>query len=56
MAGALFPAAQVGQVVLPLMVFHQLQLFVCAVIAGRYARAPMTAEGDPRSARSTASG
>lgn len=45
MAGALFPAAQVGQVVLPLMVFHQLQLFVCAVIAGRYAQA-LAQEGD----------
>jgi len=38
MAGALFPPAQVGQIVLPLMVFHQLQLFVCAIIAGRYAQ------------------
>jgi len=56
MAGALFPAAQVGQVVLPLMVFHQLQLLVCAVIAGRYARDPVTAEGDPRTPRPTASG
>jgi sodium/bile acid cotransporter 7 len=45
MAGALFPAAQVGQVVLPLMVFHQLQLFVCAVIAGRYAQDPAIAGG-----------
>ena len=38
MAGALFPAAQVGVVVLPLMLFHQLQLIVCTVIAGRLAR------------------
>lgn len=38
MAGALFPAAQVGMIVLPLMIFHQLQLFVCAVMAGRYRR------------------
>jgi sodium/bile acid cotransporter 7 len=36
MAGALFPAAQVGVLILPLMIFHQLQLFVCAVIAARY--------------------
>lgn len=36
MAGALFPAAQVGSLVLPLMLFHQLQLFVCAAIAARY--------------------
>jgi sodium/bile acid cotransporter 7 len=36
MAGALFPAAQVGVVLLPLMIFHQLQLFLCAVLAGRF--------------------
>ncbi|MDB5687620.1 MAG: Bile acid:sodium symporter [Rhizorhabdus sp.] len=36
MAGALFPAAVVGPLILPLMIFHQLQLFVCAVIAARY--------------------
>ena len=39
MAGALFAPAQVGMVVLPLMIFHQLQLFVCAWLAARYARA-----------------
>lgn len=33
MAGVLFPAAQVGAIVLPLMVFHQIQLIACAVIA-----------------------
>jgi solute carrier family 10 (sodium/bile acid cotransporter), member 7 len=33
MAGALFPAAQVGLVILPLMLFHQLQLIACAFIA-----------------------
>ncbi len=38
MAGVLFPAAVVGQIVLPLMIFHQLQLFVCALLARRYAR------------------
>jgi sodium/bile acid cotransporter 7 len=36
MAGALFAPAQVGLVVLPLMIFHQLQLFVCAALAGRF--------------------
>jgi sodium/bile acid cotransporter 7 len=44
MAGALFPAAQVGGIILPLMIFHQLQLFVCAVIAARYKRAQERAE------------
>jgi sodium/bile acid cotransporter 7 len=37
-AGALFPAAQVGFIILPVMIFHQLQLIVCATIAQRYAR------------------
>ncbi|MES2442375.1 MAG: bile acid:sodium symporter family protein [Pseudomonadota bacterium] len=39
MAGVLFPAAQVGVVILPLMLFHQLQLVACALIARRYADA-----------------
>jgi len=38
MAGALFPPAQVGIVVLPLMLFHQLQLIVCSALAQIYAR------------------
>lgn len=36
MANILFPAATVGMMVLPLMIFHQLQLMVCAAIARRY--------------------
>jgi sodium/bile acid cotransporter 7 len=41
MAGILFPAASVGVMILPLMLFHQIQLMACAVIAQRYAdRAP----------------
>lgn len=43
MAAALFPVAQVGQILLPLMVFHQLQLIVCAMLAQRYARGRATA-------------
>ncbi|KAA0109871.1 bile acid:sodium symporter family protein [Mycolicibacterium sp. P1-5] len=35
MALVLFPAGSVGLIVLPLMLFHQIQLFVCAVIANR---------------------
>jgi len=38
LAHVLIPAASVSMVVLPLMLFHQIQLIVCAVIAGRYAR------------------
>jgi solute carrier family 10 (sodium/bile acid cotransporter), member 7 len=37
MAGILFPAASVGLMILPLMLFHQVQLMACAVIAQRYA-------------------
>ena len=37
MAGVLFPAATVGPMIVPLMIFHQMQLMVCAVLARRYA-------------------
>jgi sodium/bile acid cotransporter 7 len=37
MAGVLFPAAMVGPIIVPLMLFHQMQLMVCAVMARRYA-------------------
>jgi solute carrier family 10 (sodium/bile acid cotransporter), member 7 len=37
MASVLFPASAVGAIVLPLMLFHQIQLMVCAVLARRYA-------------------
>ncbi|HZV10413.1 MAG TPA: bile acid:sodium symporter family protein [Novosphingobium sp.] len=36
-AGVLFPAAQVGVVILPLMLFHQIQLMACAVISRQMA-------------------
>jgi sodium/bile acid cotransporter 7 len=35
MAGVLFPPAVVGMIIVPLMVFHQLQLIACAMIARR---------------------
>jgi solute carrier family 10 (sodium/bile acid cotransporter), member 7 len=37
MATVLLPAASVGVAVLPLMLFHQIQLMVCAWLARRYA-------------------
>jgi len=40
MAKVLFPSEAAGAIVLPLMVFHQMQLMVCAVLAQRYARRP----------------
>jgi len=36
-----------GAMVLPLMIFHQLQLMVCAVVARRYARHPWQASPPP---------
>lgn len=47
MAGVLFPAAQVGLVILPLMVFHQIQLIVCAFLARRYASEYRTTYDEP---------
>ena len=38
MAKVLFASHAVGAIVLPLMMFHQMQLMVCAVLAQRYAR------------------
>jgi sodium/bile acid cotransporter 7 len=38
MARILFPAAQAGMIVLPIMLYHQLQLMVSAWIAARLAR------------------
>src|SRR5215471_6757433 len=37
MANVLFAGASLGLVVLPLMIFHQIQLVVCAALARRYA-------------------
>ena len=42
MAKVLFPVHAVGATVLPLMLFHQIQLMVCAVLAQRYARRAAT--------------
>jgi sodium/bile acid cotransporter 7 len=36
-ASILFPASMVGAIILPLMLFHQIQLLVCAVLARSYA-------------------
>lgn len=40
MANILFPGQALGLIVLPLMLFHQAQLFACATLAQRYARRP----------------
>jgi sodium/bile acid cotransporter 7 len=38
MAKVLFAPTSLGMIILPLMLFHQIQLMVCAVLAQRYAR------------------
>ena len=50
MANILFPVQTVGLVVLPLMLFHQIQLFACAFLAQRYA-----ARGETREESATVS-
>jgi sodium/bile acid cotransporter 7 len=44
MANVLFGASTVGLIVLPLIIFHQMQLMVCAVLAKRYGRQYEAAE------------
>lgn len=45
MANILFPGPTAGVIVLPLMIFHQIQLMACSVIAQHYAkRAPQPVE------------
>jgi sodium/bile acid cotransporter 7 len=50
MAGVLFPAATAGLALLPLMLFHQIQLMACAVIAQRYANRADTIAADTEAA------
>jgi sodium/bile acid cotransporter 7 len=44
MATVLFSGYPVGLIVLPLMIFHQIQLIACAALAGRWGRAADAAE------------
>ncbi|MBB6579346.1 sodium/bile acid cotransporter 7 [Comamonas odontotermitis] len=46
MAKVLFASSTVGMMVLPLMLFHQMQLMVCAVLAARYAKRAELIEGE----------
>lgn len=43
MAGVLFPGPDLGMILLPVMLFHQMQLMVCAVLARRWAEQEQTA-------------
>jgi sodium/bile acid cotransporter 7 len=50
MAKVLFSSGTVGAIVLPMMLFHQMQLMVCAVLARRYAsrvEPPLEVEAAP---------
>ncbi len=40
-AKVLFAGGSLGAIVLPIMIYHQIQLIVCAMIAQRYARDPI---------------
>jgi sodium/bile acid cotransporter 7 len=42
-ANIMFAGHAVGAIVLPLMIFHQIQLVICAMIAGAYGRRPADA-------------
>ncbi|MCO5731877.1 bile acid:sodium symporter family protein [Rhizobium sp. SSA_523] len=46
MAGAIFAGQSIGAIVLPLMLFHQIQLMICAVIAQKYAKRLTVAQPD----------
>jgi sodium/bile acid cotransporter 7 len=51
MINVLFSAQMAGLIVIPLMLFHQVQLMVCAVLARRYAaRGVRTADESRRTA------
>lgn len=41
MASIIFPMSIMGIMILPLMIFHQVQLMICAVLAARYAKRKM---------------
>jgi len=47
MANVLFAGPTVGMVVLPLMIFHQMQLMVCAAMARRYGARPSGEREEP---------
>ena len=49
MANILFPGQALGLIVLPLMLFHQIQLFACATLAQRYAKRPVEPHHEPES-------
>jgi solute carrier family 10 (sodium/bile acid cotransporter), member 7 len=53
MAGVLFPGPDLGMILLPTMLFHQMQLMVCAVLARRWAQ-EVKAEAESEATRAVA--
>ncbi len=53
MAAIIFSGGSVGIVVLPLMIFHQVQLMICSWLAARYARQD---DASPRASATTSPG
>lgn len=49
MAQVLFAGSTMGSILLPLMIFHQIQLIVCAFIAQHYAKRPMNQKSNTNS-------
>jgi len=54
MANVMFSGPAVSLIVLPLMIFHQIQLMACAALARHYARLPAPASEPPGLRRSAA--
>ncbi len=53
MAQVLFSASSIGMIILPVMLFHQIQLMVCAVLAQRYSTRAIEAESELASKKVT---
>ncbi|MGF6301855.1 putative Na+-dependent transporter [Paraburkholderia sp. WC7.3d] len=51
MAKVIFASHAVGAVVLPLMLFHQIQLMVCAALAQRWGARDLSGESDTAARR-----
>ncbi|MGB3696073.1 MAG: bile acid:sodium symporter family protein [Gordonia sp. (in: high G+C Gram-positive bacteria)] len=45
LASVMFLGGSVGYIVLPLMIFHQVQLILCSMLASRYERQALAADG-----------
>jgi sodium/bile acid cotransporter 7 len=55
MAGVLFPGPDLGMILIPAMLFHQMQLMVCAVLAKRWAAQGSAAQASGEIAAQAAS-